>query len=373
MTNAAKEKRKFFPSLSALRVIATTGIVLLHAIPVFLVNYPLLSSILKAGVLGVPFFFILSGFVLTWNYNPKISAKEFIILRIVRIYPIHFLCLSISLFAFYIFGTPLAGFVDNGTIWEKAANYSLIHSLLPLYWTDKYSHLALTWNGVSWFISCLCVFYIISYFLFEKIDKLNAANIIYIMIIMYSCFLIIAMIAYRKQYNTLLYFLYISPFSRISDFFIGCCGGRVLKLILKIENIYKQKIIMNIAMMLGISLFMLSCMCLILFHRDNFQLTILLHYLSIPGLLLLIISFAYRDFYGDGLKILKYISRLEKFSYAIFMSHALVLGVFAHFFKDIFFIIPYTITSFAIGYLLYIFYDVPIQNSLKAFILSKLF
>ena len=52
----------------------------------------------NAGVVGVSFFFVLSGFILTYNYAPVFSEgvsassyKQFVLDRLARIYPVHFL------------------------------------------------------------------------------------------------------------------------------------------------------------------------------------------------------------------------------------------------------------------------------------------
>jgi peptidoglycan/LPS O-acetylase OafA/YrhL len=58
------------------------------------------ESILKEGYIGVSFFFILSGFILAYNYRDsmlnQISNSNFYIARIARIYPLHLLTLLIA-------------------------------------------------------------------------------------------------------------------------------------------------------------------------------------------------------------------------------------------------------------------------------------
>lgn len=53
------------------------------------------------GHLGVTFFFVLSGFVLTWSWSAKVDAPTFYWRRFARIYPLHLLTLLIAIPVFY--------------------------------------------------------------------------------------------------------------------------------------------------------------------------------------------------------------------------------------------------------------------------------
>lgn len=55
---------------------------------------------LEHGYLAVSFFFILSGFILTYNYAdrwPSVSLREYLLARFARIYPIYLLALLLEL------------------------------------------------------------------------------------------------------------------------------------------------------------------------------------------------------------------------------------------------------------------------------------
>src|ERR1700739_1236064 len=57
----------------------------------------------KEGRLGVSFFFILSGFILSLTYKQKITAgtvskKEFWVARFARIYPLHIITFLVSIY-----------------------------------------------------------------------------------------------------------------------------------------------------------------------------------------------------------------------------------------------------------------------------------
>lgn len=75
-----------------------------EAVPFF----SLLSSLYFLGHHGVGFFFMLSGFIFFLLYGEpiakrKISAKEFFILRLSRIYPLHFLTLIVAAVSQFIY------------------------------------------------------------------------------------------------------------------------------------------------------------------------------------------------------------------------------------------------------------------------------
>ncbi len=106
-------KKSKLDSLTGLRGIVALWVVLFHLVQYFpIIDFP----IIKAGWLGVDFFFVLSGFVLAYNYyhwfSDKVelkSYKKFIWLRIARIYPVHIITLLAMLaiyWAMFFFNRP---------------------------------------------------------------------------------------------------------------------------------------------------------------------------------------------------------------------------------------------------------------------------
>ena len=87
-------KREYFQSFDALRFISFFLVFLLHT-PVDENSF--MSFFSKSGGTGVSFFFVLSGFLITYiliiekkNFN-KISLKNFFVRRILRIWPLFYL------------------------------------------------------------------------------------------------------------------------------------------------------------------------------------------------------------------------------------------------------------------------------------------
>lgn len=91
------KKREFFGSLESLRGVAALIVVLYH-LPNWYSPFHEIG-IVRHGYLMVDFFFVLSGFVLQHSYVNRIrntrELSDFIILRLGRLYPVHFVFLVI--------------------------------------------------------------------------------------------------------------------------------------------------------------------------------------------------------------------------------------------------------------------------------------
>jgi peptidoglycan/LPS O-acetylase OafA/YrhL len=87
--------RSRLPSLTGMRFIAAVGVFLFHGIlygGFFSSTHAVgvLGSVVNvAGWAGVVFFFILSGFVLTWSLRPKDTVPSFWRRRLLKVFPNH--------------------------------------------------------------------------------------------------------------------------------------------------------------------------------------------------------------------------------------------------------------------------------------------
>ena len=87
------------PSLTSLRYVAA-AVVLIHHSDGYWQQCQMIKAIAAVGWIGVSFFFILSGFVLRWTFDPKMSWGRFVSRRVSRIYPLHWLGLILSVAGF---------------------------------------------------------------------------------------------------------------------------------------------------------------------------------------------------------------------------------------------------------------------------------
>jgi peptidoglycan/LPS O-acetylase OafA/YrhL len=106
------------------------------------------KSFMERGFLGVPFFFILSGFILAYNYPVIRSKLDYLAARAGRILPVYYLSLLVSL------PLILSKFAHNGVIF--ALPRTLTFLTLTQAWIPDFTNF---WNFPAWTLSCEAFFY----------------------------------------------------------------------------------------------------------------------------------------------------------------------------------------------------------------------
>lgn len=76
-------------------------IVFLYHMLIFAPVPGLLSELFSYGYFGVTFFFVLSGFVLTWSARSNVPVSTFYWRRFARIWPSHIVALLLAIPVFY--------------------------------------------------------------------------------------------------------------------------------------------------------------------------------------------------------------------------------------------------------------------------------
>src|ERR1700727_341807 len=95
-------------ALTGLRIVAAVWVVLFHFRPLLRDAAPgfldALTPVINCGAQGVDLFFILSGFVLTWNYIDRMGESfsvrgtlHFLWLRLARVWPVYVVTLHLAL------------------------------------------------------------------------------------------------------------------------------------------------------------------------------------------------------------------------------------------------------------------------------------
>jgi mycarose O-acyltransferase len=376
----SQSQKTFFPSLQVCRFFAAL-LVVLHHVASGWPHSTFLYNVYIIGDIGVSFFFMLSGFVLMFNYRQGISYKEFILRRIIRIFPIHIICTTIAILSYHFFKFSLAGYIDSGTIFEKICNYLLIHAWLPLQWSDKFSYLAQTLNGVSWTLSCELFFYLLAPFIFKYLLKLDLKSLIIVFLILLSITLYILVLSLNFFSEIFIYFLKITPYIRICEFIFGSiCAGILKLLIIKNQNSnsihFKTERLSRLIVIIFLFAIISYICCYIFLYgyliADFFQV-----YIFVPSFISIVFSLAYYDYYNKSYKIFsnKVLLSLGDSSFILYMIHALFLGYFVYKIKttNFFNLLPsneiitliYLVIVVSMALVIYKYIDSNIQRKLK--------
>lgn len=163
MTQVTKDeepKKRTMDYLTSLRGLAAIFVVFYHArhYMQLAAEHPLMI-VFAQGFLAVDFFFMLSGFIIAYNYSRDFTSitwsgyGRFMWKRFARIYPLHlFVLLLFALFPLVLYVTGREP--DNVLYLPEAFPYKVF--LVDAWWTGH----ALTWNVPSWSISAELFAYI---------------------------------------------------------------------------------------------------------------------------------------------------------------------------------------------------------------------
>lgn len=297
-------------SLQAIRAFAAIFVLLFHVAGTFKsrFDYPIMSDIFGFGFSGVDLFFVLSGFIIYYTNSNKINyetTKDFLVKRFIRIFPIYWIALILTLSLYvagkYFFPYTVTGASDTIKYIDAGGISSIIKSffLIPSDYRTIY---------LAWTLSFEMVFYIIFGLCFFR--NARFFNIILIIWIVLCCInTIFLKIDYMRNLNSNPFKAFLDPI--IIEFFLGCI---VAIFSLKYSKKYATPILI-----LGGAFFMLSA----LFEREvfgfNHQLTFL--YFGIPSAMII---------YGAAninFEVPKILIELGNASYVIYLFHEQIFSI----------------------------------------------
>lgn len=282
---------------------------------------PIFNNCFYEGYFGVTFFFVLSGFVLCYNYYKKINKvtsnniTSFAKKRLAHIYPTHVITFIISLPLLYkdILKYPL----KNAA--KAVINIMLLQSFIP-----KQS-VYFSFNAVSWNLSSLMLFYILFPVILNIIKKSTKNGnsklaVTYIAILMIVEFIFVTIFKFSLYSHWL---FYISPFFRLLDCTIG-----MLLAIIYLQNKECKINLYVINILESISLLALI-VALINFKYINQVYRYGIYYM--PFLCFIIYIYAFQKGFISKVLKKKIFIYLGSISYSFYMIHQLVLRYVGHF------------------------------------------
>lgn len=165
----------------------------------------------KEGFVGVSFFFVLSGFIIAYNYQQKLQEKQidrrtFWVARVARVYPLHWLTLLLA--------AALGNYVvaADGTDWLKhfLASFTLTNAYIPR--ADYF----FSFNSPAWSLCCEQLFYGCFPFLVPLAQ--NGKRLL-------GVFFLMAVAVVTGMYFTpeeaIKGYWYVNPLTRFPDFIVG--------------------------------------------------------------------------------------------------------------------------------------------------------
>jgi peptidoglycan/LPS O-acetylase OafA/YrhL len=306
---------------------ALTGIRFFAALMVFFSHYPiagsgeLLRRFQDAGYSGVTFFFILSGFIITYNYLDKLenhnrgSISTFYIARFCRIYPLYSFC------AIYAWSSS----IETIPLWP--------HLLAVQAWSGD-TLLAMGFNGPGWSISVEAFLYLMFPLLLPVMHNLSITEsktrLASFAILLFCCQLALALYFWLSGKAELSAFnpesahrwLYRTPVTRLFDFCIGICAAVYYKRFMQCTH--KSRVVWSVVTYLSLFI-VLAIMGWKQNYRSAFSWDVIY---VIPFTLLIIgVSQARHSFISKALST-KTACLLGEASFALYLIHTLMRGLY---------------------------------------------
>lgn len=159
--------------------------------------------IFSAGVTGVSFFFILSGFVLAWSAREQDRPHQFWLRRIARVYPVHIVTALAALLIIWRQSPDLLP-----SIGPLIANVLLVHA----WWMDTRFNQSL--NPVSWSLACEAFFYAVFPAIFAALRRVGIRSL---WTVAGLCLAVIFIVPYFADRAIMHFF----PLTRLAEFVLG--------------------------------------------------------------------------------------------------------------------------------------------------------
>jgi peptidoglycan/LPS O-acetylase OafA/YrhL len=167
------------------------------------------------GYAGVAFFFVLSGFVLTWSLGDRaIDARRFYRARFARIYPTYLVCFVAAWLL-----TPAVAW------WVVAGNATLVQAWIPASPNQGYSI-----DLPSWSVSCEITFYALLPLLVRVARRWSELRCLVVACAWFAvCSLATYEVPRHGDRPRLAHIVYLNPAVRSGEFLLGTAACRLVQ------------------------------------------------------------------------------------------------------------------------------------------------
>lgn len=189
-------------------------------------QWPVLAPLVAGGQSGVSFFFVLSGFVLTWSAGAeRLAARAFWRRRAARILPGY----SVA----WLIGIPVTWLAFGA--WPSAAALIGTGTLTQSWFDDKNIYFGV--NGVGWSLSCEVLFYALFPALLLVLRRVNrhglvgvAGGCVAVLLGLDGLGLLVAGAGAGDPAGSTFWWMSVLPVSRLPEFVLGMAAARALSI-----------------------------------------------------------------------------------------------------------------------------------------------
>ncbi len=208
------------PSLTGLRFIAAFTVFGFHVrVQGFLGDGPadrVFDRLFAGGSAGVGFFFILSGFVLTWSARPGDTARAIWRRRAARIVPNHVVAWFIALAGMIVAGKALS-------VWASAPSLFLVQAWFPT------QRVYFAVNTPAWSLSCELAFYLAFPFLLPLVRRIPVPRLWAAAGLLVAAVFLVPVVALALPGDVAYWFVWVFPVTRALDFVLGMVVARIVQ------------------------------------------------------------------------------------------------------------------------------------------------
>jgi peptidoglycan/LPS O-acetylase OafA/YrhL len=165
---------------------------------------------------GVSFFFILSGFVLTWSARPRDSKRAFWRRRAAKIYPNYLVAFVVALVGLYAAGYSVG-------VLSSLANIALLQA----WWPDESVFFGA--NSVSWSLACEAFFYALFPWLLPMLRRIRPERLWAASGVVVAAVFAVPVVAVLLPAEHHYWFVYIFPPVRLLEFVLGILMALIVK------------------------------------------------------------------------------------------------------------------------------------------------